>query len=124
MWIILPSGEWRCGLGVEKTANLTLDAIDFNRNQIMVSCGKGGKDKVVYLSNDAAEVLAVYLRIRPFPKEVRIFLVEKGVHKGQHISVIGIPKRVDYYSRKAGSLFPAIGFVRPLQRIYLRFEKK
>jgi len=92
----------RCGLRVEETANLTLDAIDYNRNQIMVRCGKGGKDRVVYLSNDAAEVLAAYLRIRPFSKEVRVFLVEKGIYKGKPISVRGIQKRVEYYSQKSG----------------------
>ncbi len=68
----------------------------------MVRCGKGGKDRVVYLSNDAAEVLAAYLRMRPLTKEVRIFLVEKGVYTGQPISVRGIQKRVEYYSRKSG----------------------
>ncbi len=92
----------RCGLRVEETANLTLDAIDYNRNQIMVRCGKGAKDRVVYLSNDAAEVLAAYLSIRPFTEELRVFLVEKGIYKGKPISVRGIQKRVEYYSRKSG----------------------
>ncbi len=92
----------RCGLRVEETANLTLDAIDYNRNQITVRCGKGGKDRVVYLSNDAAEVLAAYLRIREPTEELRVFLVEKGIYKGKPISVRGIQKRVEYYSKKSG----------------------
>ncbi len=54
----------RCGLRVEEVANLTLYAIDYRRNQIMVRNGKGTKDRVVYISNDAADALAVYLRTR------------------------------------------------------------
>jgi len=91
----------RCGLRVEEVANLTLGAIDYRRNQIMVMSGKGAKDRVVYLSNDAAETLAAYLQIRPVTKEQRVFLVEKGNYKGKPISVRGIQKRVEYYSKKS-----------------------
>jgi len=55
----------RCGLRVEEVANLTLGAIDYKRNQIMVRCGKGAKDRLVYLYDDAAEALADYLQLRP-----------------------------------------------------------
>ena len=48
----------RCGLRVEEVANLTLWAVDYTRSQIMIKCGKGSKDRVVYISNDAAEALA------------------------------------------------------------------
>lgn len=92
----------RCGLRVEEVANLTLGAIDYRRSQIMVRCGKGAKDRVVYISNDAAETLAVYLRKRQVTKEQKVFLVEKGTHKGKAISVRGIQKRVEYYSKKSG----------------------
>ena len=91
----------RCGLRVEEVANLTLGAIDYRRNQVMVMSGKGAKDRVVYLSNDAAETLAAYLQIRPVTKEQRVFLVEKGNYKGKSISVRGIQKRVEYYSKKS-----------------------
>jgi site-specific recombinase XerD len=91
----------RCGLRVEEVANLTLGAIDYRRNQIMVKCGKGAKDRVVYISNDAAETLAKYLQIRQVTKEQNIFLVEKGTYKGKPISVRGIQKRIEYYSKKS-----------------------
>ena len=92
----------RCGLRVEEAAHLNLGAIDYRRNQIVVRGGKGNKDRVVYLSNDAAEVLATYLRKRPVTKEQKVFLVEKGVCKGKPISVRGIQKRIEYYSKKTG----------------------
>ncbi len=92
----------RCGLRVEEVANLTLGAIDYRRHQIMVRDGKGGKDRVVYISNDAADALAAYLRIRPETNEQKIFLVEKGTYKGRPISIRGIQKRIEYYSKKSG----------------------
>jgi len=92
----------RCGLRVEEVANLSLDAIDYRRSQIMVRSGKGAKDRVVYISNDAGNALAAYLRKRDQTKEQKIFLVEKGLCKGKPISVRGIQKRIEYYSRKSG----------------------
>lgn len=92
----------RCGLRVKEVTHLTLGAIDYRRNQIMVRSGKGAKDRVVYISNDAAEALAVYLKKRPVTKEQKVFLVEKGCCKGKPISVRGIQKRIEYYSKKSG----------------------
>ncbi len=92
----------RCGLRVEEVANLSLDAIDYRRSQIMVRSGKGAKDRVVYISKDAGNTLAAYLRERAVTQEKRVFLVEKGLCKGKPISVRGIQKRIEYYSRKSG----------------------
>jgi site-specific recombinase XerD len=92
----------RCGLRVEEVANLTLGVIDHRRNQIMVRCGKGARDRLVYLYDDAAEALAAYLQLRPETDEPRIFLVEKGLYKGKPLSVRGIQKRAEYYSAKSG----------------------
>lgn len=92
----------RCGLRVEEVADLTFDAIDYQRNRILVKSGKGGKDRVVFISNDATDALAAYLRIRLPTNEQKVFLVEKGPHKGKPISVRGIQKRIEYYSKKSG----------------------
>ncbi len=92
----------RCGLRVEEVANLSLDAIDYRRSQIMVRSGKGAKDRVVYISNDAGNALAAYLHKRVQTKEQEVFLVEKGLCKGRPISVRGIQKRIEYYSRQSG----------------------
>ncbi len=90
----------RCGLRVEEVANLTLGALDIRRRRIVVHNGKGRKDRVVYISDDAFLALKQYLLMRPRTKEKKIFLVEKGTCKGKGISVRGIQKRMEYYAQK------------------------
>ena len=89
----------RCGLRVEEIANLNTDAIDLRRRRLLVFNGKGGKDRVVYLSEDAQAALEAYLRQRP-SKTKGLFLVQKGTMKGKPISVRGIQKRIEYYGKK------------------------
>ena len=90
----------RCGLRVEEVAKLTLDVIEFRRRRIWVRDGKGGKDRMVYVSNDALKALIGYLKIRPESKTRNVFLVEKGTYQDQPISVRGIQKRMEYYTKK------------------------
>jgi site-specific recombinase XerD len=90
----------RCGLRVQEVADLTVDAVDFQRRQIFVSKGKGGKDRIVYVSEDARSALLAYLSTRP-TKEKRVFLVQKGPMRGQPLSVRGIQKRMESYARKS-----------------------
>ena len=92
----------RCGLRVQEVVNLTLDVIDYRRSQILIKSGKGARDRVVYISNDAAVALAKYLRKRPKTNERQIFLAEKGRCRGKPISVRAVQKRVEYYARKSG----------------------
>ena len=91
----------RCGLRVEEVANLAIGAIDVNRRTVLVEDGKGAKDRIVYMSNDALHTLAAYLRVRPASRARKIFLVEKGTCRGQPISIRGIQKRMECYARKA-----------------------
>jgi site-specific recombinase XerD len=90
----------RCGLRVEEVANLTAGAIDLKGKRVFVHRGKGGKDRVVYMSHDAYDALIQYLRVRPFERAKKLFLVEKGSYKGKPISVRGIQKRMEYYAGK------------------------
>jgi len=90
----------RCGLRVEEVANLTLGVLDIRRRRIVVHNGKGRKDRVVYISDDAFLALKQYLLMRPRTKEKKVFLVEKGTCKGKGISVRGIQKRMEYYAKK------------------------
>jgi site-specific recombinase XerD len=92
----------RCGLRVEEVANLSLGDLDIKQRRIMVVNGKGGKDRVVYISDDAAEGLIAYLKLRSHRRVKKVFLVEKGDYKGQPISVRGIQKRMEYYAKKTG----------------------
>ncbi len=92
----------RCGLRVEEVSNLTLGAIDLKQRRIIVYHGKGSKDRVVYISDDAHDALVVYLKIRSGFRIKKVFLVEKGNFKGRPISVRGIQKRMEYYAKKTG----------------------
>jgi len=92
----------RSGLRVEEVANLTLSAIDLKRHKVFVYNGKGNKDRVVYMSNDAFNALVAYLRVRPSTRTKKVFLVEKGTYTGKPISVRGIQKRIEYYAGKSG----------------------
>lgn len=91
----------RCGLRLEEVASLTLRAINLSRAQLFIYDGKGGKDRVVYLSGDAFEALSKYLKKRPPSRVRKVFLVEKGVYKGKPLSMRGIQKRMEHYARKA-----------------------
>ena len=90
----------RCGLRVEEVAHLRVDAVEYPRRQIFVSNGKGGKDRVVYMSEDARSALMGYLEKRS-SKAKGVFLVQKGTMKGRPLSVRGIQKRIEYYARKS-----------------------
>lgn len=92
----------RCGLRVQEVVNLTLDVIDYRRSRILVKSGKGSRDRVVYISNDAAVALAKYLRRRPRTGEKQIFLADKGRYRGKPISVRAVQKRVEHYARESG----------------------
>ncbi len=91
----------RCGLRVEEVAQLTVDAVEYGRRQIFVSNGKGAKDRVVYMSEDARSALLAYLEKRS-SKAKALFLVQKRPMKGKPLSVRGIQKRIEYYARKSG----------------------
>jgi len=76
-------------------------ALDLRRSQVFVHQGKGAKDRVVYLSDDAYEALVQYLRVRSASRVKEAFLVDKGRCRGQAISVRGIQKRLEHYARQA-----------------------
>jgi site-specific recombinase XerD len=90
----------RCGLRVQEVAQLTVDALEYQRRQIFVFKGKGGRDRVVYMSEDARSALLAYLEKRS-SKAKGLFLVQKGPMKGTPLSVRGIQKRIEYYARKS-----------------------
>jgi site-specific recombinase XerD len=92
----------RCGLRVEEVARLTVDAIEYRSRQLYVLNGKGSKDRVVYLSEDAQTALEEYMKKRRCSKEKRVFLVQKGPLRGKPISVRGIQKRIEYYAQRIG----------------------
>jgi site-specific recombinase XerD len=91
----------RCGLRVQEVAELTVDAVEYGRRLIFVFHGKGAKDRVVYMSEDARSALLAYLAKRS-SKAKGLFLVQKGPMRGKPLSVRGIQKRIEYYARESG----------------------
>jgi site-specific recombinase XerD len=90
----------RCGLRVQEIAELTVDAVEYGRRQIFIFHGKGAKDRVVYMSEDARSTLSAYLAKRS-SKARGLFLVQKGPMRGKPLSVRGIQKRIEYYARES-----------------------
>jgi site-specific recombinase XerD len=90
----------RCGLRVQEVADLTVDAVEYQRRQILVSNGKGAKGRIVYMSEDARSALFAYLAKRS-SKANGLFLVQKGPMRGKPLSVRGIQKRIESYARKS-----------------------
>ena len=76
----------RCGLRVSEIAGLVLNQMYLKRRRVIVCNGKGGKERMVYISDDAREVLIVYLNQRTSSRVKIVFLVEKGNCKGQPLS--------------------------------------
>ncbi len=74
--------------------------MDYKHRKLLIEDAKGGKDRIVYLSQDACQALVAYLRVRPSSRTRRIFLVEKGPCTDQPISIRGIQKRMEHYARK------------------------
>jgi site-specific recombinase XerD len=69
---------------------------------ILVRQVKCGKERVVYISDDAADALNAYLKARSYYRVKKVFLVERGKYKGQPISVRGIQKRMEFYAKQTG----------------------
>jgi len=91
----------RCGLRVEEVAGLTTDAVYLEHRLIHVKNAKGGKERIVYISDDAAAAVRSYYTVRRSSRSKAVFLVQKGTYRGQALSVRGIQKRMEYYARKA-----------------------
>jgi len=97
----------RCGLRVEEVANLAIGAIDVNRRTILVEDGKGAKDRIVYMSNDALHALAAYYGLGPHPGQ-KIFLVEKEHVRGNPSPSVGFRSAWNIMPAKRRSGYPAI----------------
>ena len=91
----------RCGLRVAEVANLSLGAIDPVRRRLFIHDAKWGRDRVVYVSDDALGALGEYLRVRPPSRSQKVFLNQKGPYRDQPLTIRGIKKRMEYYAKKA-----------------------
>lgn len=92
----------RCGLWVGEVRNLSLPDLylspAFGSLPRLWLHGKGGKQRVVYLSAQPLAALLVWLEIRPASKDPAVFL--NRFYK--RLSVTAIQKRLAVYCRQAG----------------------
>jgi len=86
---------------VDRLFDIIKSKRDWAMFRLMLRCGLR-VDRIVYISDDAATGLEVYLKSRSHYRVKKIFLVDKGTYKGRPISVRGIQKRMEYYAKKTG----------------------
>ena len=75
----------RCGLRVEEVARLTVDAVDYRKRQVFVVNGKGAKDRVVYLSDDARAAVEAYLPKRSSKAKSVVPRAEGTLNRNAHL---------------------------------------
>jgi site-specific recombinase XerD len=87
-----------CGLRVGEVHHLSLDDIFFEDPPHLLVHGKGGKQRIVYLSPPAHEILQGWLVSRPVSNDRAVFISEHS----QRLSVAGIQYLLRGYCEKAG----------------------
>jgi integrase len=90
------------GLRKSEVLKLSLRDIDFGQRTLTVREGKGGYQRVVAISDTGLQELLSYLnKERPGGTSNRVFLVMKGRHKGQPLTVAALDTIIEYHREKA-----------------------
>jgi integrase/recombinase XerD len=90
------------GLRKSEVMKLNLKDINFGQHTLFVRDGKGGFQRTVAISDAGLKEVICYLKKeRPASSSDRIFLVLKGPHRGQPLSLKGLDTIVAYHRRKA-----------------------
>lgn len=92
-----------CGLRVGEVHRLSLDDLRFENAPQIIVHGKGGRQRIVYLSPPAQDALQFWLTSRPVTKDRAVFISEQG----KRLTVSGIQYLLRQYCRKAGVRFIA-----------------
>ena len=83
------------GMRISELCNLNLS--DISKDEIRVT-GKGDKERVVLLGNQAINALVSYLQVRPMTKQRALFVSIRG----QRLGIRAIQKMVSNYAKMAG----------------------
>ena len=86
-----------CGLRASEACNLQWNDISFDRGQVHIKKGKGGKDRIVPISKMTLQVLKVYRK--NYPSKNDVF---KGFGSYDHINSAFIRMRLKEVLQKAG----------------------
>jgi len=92
------------GLRVSELTSLSVDSIDFTQKEFSVQ-GKGGKNRLVFISDEAASAIQLYLSERQdqFPSLFLNNLTDKEEDPEKHrISSVSVQAIVRRHARKAG----------------------
>lgn len=94
------------GLRVSELCNLNRDHINLSRGEFTVR-GKGQKDRPVFVSPEASEWLAAYLKTRTYSASP-LFIRYSGAHQNEthgedlRLTPRSVQRIVSFYARKAG----------------------
>jgi len=92
------------GLRKSEVLKLALKDIDFGQRTLMVREGKGGYQRVVAISDAGLQELLCYLNDeRPPGSSDCVFLVMKGRHRGQPLTVAALDTIIEYHRQKANT---------------------
>lgn len=92
-----------CGLRVSEVAHLKLSDLDFERHTLRVNHGKGGVDRVVYLTPEVEESLRVWLSERiSSSSNGYLFCSPKSRNQTQPVSRSHLWRLLKGYLQKAG----------------------
>ena len=92
------------GLRKSEVLKLALRDIDFGQRTLTVREGKGGYQRVVAISDTGLQEVLSYLnKERPAGGSDRVFLVMKGQHKGQPLSIAALDTIIEYHRVKANT---------------------
>ncbi len=90
------------GLRKSEVLKLTLKDIDFGQRTLTVREGKGGHQRVVAISDTGLQEILIHLnKERPAGGSDRVFLVMKGQHRGQPLTVSALDTIIEYHREKA-----------------------
>ena len=92
------------GLRKSEVLGLNLEDVDFGQRTVWIRDAKGGRQRVVAVSEAVLQALLRYLNEeRPHSSSSQLFLVLKGPRKGKPLSVTGLDEIIEYHREQAGT---------------------
>jgi len=92
------------GLRKSEVLNLRLEDVNFSRRTLFVRDGKGGRQRLVAISDTGLKELLRYMKKeRPLSSEDFVFLVLKGPHFGQPLKIKALDTIVWYHKKHANT---------------------
>lgn len=88
------------GVRSQELCDIELDSVDLKSRTLNIRCGKGGKDRVVYLSNITARAISRWLSVRPNDScDNALFL---SYHTRERLDGDGLRHLINRLADKAG----------------------